>query len=162
MMTKFYLPHRKAENALYNDDIIYTPDITVFKSDTDFPEMLPEEEWYNVDVLTCAAPNLRDQDIYDPYSKHTGGTGGLSAEELRRLIEKRVRRIFEVAAYEKNEVLILGAFGCGAFRNPPEMVAEVFRKVTAEYRQRFEVIEFAVYCSSYETANYDAFAAAFA
>ena len=46
--------------------IIYTPDITVFKSDTDFPEILPESEWYKVDVLTCAAPNLRDHDIYDP------------------------------------------------------------------------------------------------
>ena len=161
MMTKFYLPHRKAGSTLYNDDIIYTPAITVFKSDTDFPEMLPESEWYKVDVLTCAAPNLRDHDIYDPYSDHTSGAGSLSTEELQALIEKRVRRIFEVAAYEENEVLILGAFGCGAFRNPPELVAEVFRKVTEEYLYRFEIIEFAVYCRGTETENYLAFSKAF-
>ena len=161
MMTKFYLPHQEAKNTLYNDDIIYTPAVTVFKSDTDFPEMLPEEEWYEVDVLTCAAPNLRDQDIYDPYSDHSGGSGSISTEDLQKLIEKRVRRIYEVAAYEENEVLILGAFGCGAFRNPPELVAEVFRKVTEEYQHSFETIEFAIFCSSYETENYQAFRKAF-
>ena len=123
--------------------------------------MLPESEWYKVDVLTCAAPNLRDHDIYDPYSDHTSGAGSLSTEELQALIEKRVRRIFEVAAYEENEVLILGAFGCGAFRNPPELVAEVFRKVTEEYLYRFEIIEFAVYCRGTETENYLAFSKAF-
>ena len=161
MMTKFYLPHREAKNTLYNDDIIYTPAVTVFKGDTDFPEMLPEEDWYEVDVLTCAAPNLRDQDQYDPYSDHSDGSGSLSTEELKKLIEKRVRRIYEVAAYEENEVFIAGAFGCGAFRNPPELVAEVFRKVTEEYRHFFETIEFAVFCSSYETENYKAFCKAF-
>jgi uncharacterized protein (TIGR02452 family) len=31
-------------------------------------------------------------------------------------------------------VLILGAFGCGAFGNPPEVVAKAFRQVLAEQR----------------------------
>ena len=161
MMTDFYLPHREAKDTLYNDDIIYTPGITVFKSDTDFPEMLPEEKWYSVDVLTCAAPNLRDYDIRDTVSGKGGGSGSLSAEDLRELIEKRVRRIYEIAAYEENEVLILGAFGCGAFRNPPATVAEAFRKVTDDYIHRFETVEFAVFCADYETANYNAFSEAF-
>lgn len=67
------------------------------------------------------------------------------------------RRIYEIAAYEENKVLIVGAFGCGAFRNPPELVAEAFRKVSEEYRHSFETLEFAIYCSSYETNNYQAF-----
>ena len=50
------LLHRKAENPLYNDDCIYTPDVTVFKTDTSVPEKLAEKDWYQVDVLTCAAP----------------------------------------------------------------------------------------------------------
>ena len=55
------------------------------------------------------------------------------------------------------EVLILGAFGCGAFCNPPELVAEVFAKFTEKYRECFEVIEYAVFYTERETANYVAF-----
>ena len=58
----------EADNPLYNDDIIYTQDITVFKSDTHFPEMLPEEEWYNVDVLTSAARSAIRQRSWRRYS----------------------------------------------------------------------------------------------
>ena len=46
--------------SLSNDDIIYTPGIVVFKTDTAAPVTMPESEWYEVDVITCAAPNLRD------------------------------------------------------------------------------------------------------
>ena len=59
MWNKFYGPHRKAENPLYNDDCIFTPSVKVFKSDINFPELLQEDKWWNVDVITCAAPNLR-------------------------------------------------------------------------------------------------------
>ena len=57
MLEVFYQPH-KLLNVLYNDDIIYTPDVVVFKEDTSKANMLPKEEWYPVDVITCAAPNL--------------------------------------------------------------------------------------------------------
>lgn len=53
MWNKFYIPHRRADNPIHNDDIIYTPDVWVCKSDVDFPERLREEEWYQVDVITC-------------------------------------------------------------------------------------------------------------
>lgn len=55
----FYGPHRKAGDPLYNDDCIYTPGVYVCKSDVSFPERMEEKDWYQVDVLTCAAPNLR-------------------------------------------------------------------------------------------------------
>ena len=61
MWQEFYLPHRRAGDSLHNDDCIYTPGAVVFKSDTASPELLPRERWYTVDVLTCAAPNLREQ-----------------------------------------------------------------------------------------------------
>ena len=47
--------------ALYNDDCIYTPDVTIFKSDISFLELLPQNKWQTVDVITCAAPNLRER-----------------------------------------------------------------------------------------------------
>ena len=55
----FYMPHRKARNPLYNDDIIYSPGVCVIKNDSAKAEMLAEEDWYKVNVITCAAPNLR-------------------------------------------------------------------------------------------------------
>ena len=60
MWNEFYTPHRNADNPLYNDDCIFTPGVKVFKSDINFPELLPEAEWWDVDVITCAAPNLRN------------------------------------------------------------------------------------------------------
>ena len=69
----------------------------------------------------------------------------------------RIRRIFEVAVVNENEVLILGAFGCGAFRNPPEIVAKVFYNVMQDYLGCFDTIEYAVYHTERELANYEAF-----
>ena len=54
-------------------------------------------------------------------------------------------------------MLILGAFGCGAFRNPPEIVAKVFNTVMQDYLCYFDTIEYAVYHTEREVANYEAF-----
>ena len=59
MWHQFYQPHRKAGDPLYNDDLLYTPGIVVFKTDTSAPERMEEKDWYQVDIITCAAPNLR-------------------------------------------------------------------------------------------------------
>lgn len=61
MWEGFYKPHRDAHDPIHNDDIIYTPGVAVFKTDTTAPQLLPESEWYDVDIITCAAPNLRNQ-----------------------------------------------------------------------------------------------------
>ena len=156
-MQGFYLPHRKAGNPLYNDDIIYSPDVYVFKSDTAEPTRLEKADWYSVNVITCAAPNLRDRP-----SNHMNPNAGtsparISRKDLHSLLETRIRRIFQTAAAEENEVLILGAFGCGAFRNPPDVVADVFRLVTQEFQRRFETIEYAVFHTDRELENYRAF-----
>ena len=42
-------------------------------------------------------------------------------------------------------MLILGAFGCGAFQNPPEVVARAYKEVLAEFEYDFDTVEFAVY-----------------
>ncbi|MDD2958573.1 MAG: TIGR02452 family protein [Lachnospiraceae bacterium] len=159
---EFHLKHKNAlqagtMNVTYNDDCIYSPGIVVFKSDTDHPEALPEQEWYSIDVITCAAPNLRKNPVnsMNPY----GGKKPveLSEDELKALHIKRMRRILDIAKAEQEEVVILGAFGCGAFANPPEVVAAAMKEVVEEYRYDFETIEFAVYCGSRDTKNYDVF-----
>lgn len=154
---KFYAPHRRARDPLHNDDCIYTPGVMVFKADTDYPQLLPEEKWYPVNVLTCAAPNLRER----PSNEMNAGDGDaavhISREELQTLHEKRMRKVLEIAWRKGNEVVILGAFGCGAFRNPPAVVAQAMKTVVQECRKNFETIEFAVYCSPRDDANYRVF-----
>ena len=46
-----------------------------------------------------------------------------------------------IAAAEGNGVMILGAFGCGALCNPPEIVAEAMRTIVQEYRSHFQAIK---------------------
>ena len=81
----------------------------------------------------------------------------ISREELQVLHEKRMRRVLEIAWRKGNEVVILGAFGCGAFRNPPAVVAQAMKTVVQEYRKNFETIEFAVYCRTQYDTNYRVF-----
>ena len=157
MWKGFYAPHRAQKNPLHNDDCIYTPGVVVFKTDTAAPMAMPPEEWYTVDVLTCAAPNLRER----PSNRMNDGDGHIrtkiSRGELRQLHVKRMRRILGIAAEEGSEVIILGAFGCGAFCNPPEIVAEAMKTSIQEYRMAFETIEFAVYCPPHDSRNYQVF-----
>ena len=154
---RFYNPHRKARTPLHNDDILYTKNITVFKSDTTSPKLLPENEWYDVDVITCAAPNLRE----NPSNRYNLGDVNqrliLNNEELYSLHEKRDSRIFDAAASQNVDVLVLGAFGCGAFMNDPKVVAKVMLSLAKKYAHFFKTIEFAVYCPLYNDLNYRAF-----
>lgn len=157
MWDGFYNPHRAASDPVHNDDIIYTPGVVVFKTDTSAPVTMPESEWYEVDVITCAAPNLRDNPS-NPYNQNDGMRKvKISDKELLEIHEKRLRRILDVAAYNDDEVVILGAFGCGAFQNKPEVVARAAANVIGDYLNAFRIIEFAVYCSPRDLRNYDVF-----
>lgn len=157
MWDGFYNPHRAAADPIHNDDLIYTPDVIVFKTDTSNPKLMPESEWYKVDVVTCAAPNLKANptNIFNP------GDGNkqviVKDNELLAIHEKRLRRILDVAANNGAEAIILGAFGCGAFKNKPEVVALAAKNVIKDYLHAFKVIEYAVYCSPRDDRNYKTF-----
>lgn len=157
MWAGFYSPHRAEQNPLHNDDCIYTPEVVVFKSDTSSPVVLQEKDWYVVDVITCAAPNLRER----PSNMMNSGDGHkaavISYDDLQALHEKRLTRILDIALAEGDEVVILGAFGCGAFENNPEVVARAAKNVIGRYMHAFKVIEFAVYCSPRDDTNYKVF-----
>ena len=126
------------------DDLIYIPEVTVFKTDESIPKLKDEDAWFNTGVIVSAAPALFDD--YD-------------VNQYRKVMTERIRRILDLAAKEKVEVLILGAFGCGAFKNPPEIVADIFAGLIKNYS--FETVEFAVFCRN-NTKNYDVFESRFA
>lgn len=158
MRKGFYEPHRAAGDPIHNDDIIYTPGVLVFKRDDPYPRLMPEDQWFHVNVITCAAPNLRNK----PTNRYNTGDGqgavSLTDTELQELHEKRLRRILDVALSEGNDTVILGAFGCGAFKNDPEVVARAANRVIRDYRHAFRNIEFAVYCApSQGDRNYKIF-----
>lgn len=157
MWNGFYKPHRNVQNPIHNDDIIYTQDVVVFKTDTAYPELMEESDWYLTNVITCAAPNLREH----PSNRYNSGDGNkavkISDKELMAIHEKRLKKILDVAAMEGNEVIILGAFGCGAFANDPSVVAQAAKNVIEDYKYSFKTIEFAVYCSPRDERNYKIF-----
>ena len=137
MREPFYQKHIRQYEAkeignIGNDDLIYTPDVVVFKTDerTDpiYPKMMERSEWYKVDVITCAAPEMRRMRSVPA--------------NYEEIITSRVKKILDVAAKERVEVLILGAWGCGAFMNDSKVVANAFYSLLENYN--FEVVEFAL------------------
>lgn len=149
----YYDFHRQSHDALYTDACIYTPDILVIKTDDDSPERMEEKFWCRLDVISCAAPNLRER----PSNAMNPGPSRpvrITPEALLKLLKQRVCRILSVAAQNKEDILILGAFGCGAFRNPPEIAARAWAEVLPEFYGVFEKVHFAVYCRPDDMKNY--------
>lgn len=130
----------------WNDDLMYFHDITVFKSDEDIPQLMDEGERYNVDVIVSAAPQVMrinpDLSVLEP------------------ILRKRIKRILDVVYQQKAEVLILWAYGCWAFRNPPKLVAKIFKEELQNYD--FEIVEFPIFGRDfYWRTNQEVFSAVF-
>lgn len=150
----FYQEHqRRIQNRTMgrenSDDCIFTPGVVCFKEDDFNCALLLEPAWFTVDMITCSAPDQR----YD----QNGNSYRPTPEALLDRFTHRIERIFQIAALHKADVLILGAFGCGAFRNDPRIVAKAFEAVVSKYRTSFETIEFAVYCRDESSENLRAF-----
>lgn len=150
---EFYKPHRDELNALHNDDIIWTPDVIVFKDD-DY-NLLPEDEWKTISVITCAAPNLREKNV-DMFNVDKAIDRKVSNEELYMIHVKRAKRIIAVATKKGVTNLVLGAFGCGAFRNDPETVARALKDAITEMKVPELNIELAIYDGPYSN-NFEIF-----
>lgn len=129
----FYGYHRQMQHYFFSDRLIYTRDVTVFKDDEPVPRLMPEYKWFDVDVITCSAPYLGKR-------KYTNN------KALKELFKGRIKNIFEASADNGADVLILGAFGCGAFKNPSTVVANAFFEtiIENEYQKCFKHIVFAI------------------
>lgn len=150
LVRHYYKWNQKNTGDMGSDRIIYSPEVTVFKSDDLYPENLPE--WFQVDVITCAAP------YYDPGKKKP-----VTLDKLEEVFENRIRNILEIAIANDVDNLVLGAFGCGAFNNPPKLVAKVCRRLLIDnrYANYFEKVVFAIKKSGDACPNLEAFREAF-
>ena len=123
------------------DDLLYVPDVVVFKTDESAPKMLPKEQRYTVDIIVSAAPYFDRGECFGLIEYHMGMTS-------------RIRKILEIAQKNGVEVLILGAYGCGAFKNPPEIIADIFKGLLKYYY--FPRVEFAI-AGHTKNQNFDIF-----
>ena len=67
----------------------------------------------------------------------------------KNLIEpskEKIRTILRICGEFNHDCLILGAFGCGAFRNPPNHMAKLFKEVfnEIEFENKFKIVVFAI------------------
>lgn len=142
---------------LASDKIIYSSDVTVIRQDNNYvPLEIPafqqkySRDWYRIDVITAAAPCFRNTQQASQY------------QGLEELFIRRIENIFETAIEHNVQILILGAFGCGAFHNPPVTVAKAFHHVFSEcrnkrYRYAFEAVCFAIMRNQVYSNNIEAF-----
>lgn len=108
--------NKNQSSFLYSDYMIYSPDTVFWFDDNGNTLKTP----FLVDVVTSPAPNK-------------GAMMQHNRKDEMALIEKifleRMDYILHYANYQKVECLILGAWGCGVFRNNPEEVASYFKKL---------------------------------
>ena len=70
---------------------------------------------------------------------------------------KRITAQFNTLKKSSIKHVVLGAHGCGAFLNPSEKVAELYKKVISEFYNDFHVIAFAIFNAGYGPGNYSIF-----
>ncbi|MEV1157103.1 TIGR02452 family protein [Micromonospora chokoriensis] len=127
---EFYAFHREQGDLRYSDRVIYSPLVPVFRDDRG--NLLDQS--YTTSFLTAAAPNLgaivRNQPTH--------------ATDVPGVLARRARRVLEVAAAHGHRTIVLGAWGCGVFRNDPATVAGAFAEAL-QVVDRFDHVVFAIH-----------------
>ena len=103
--------------------------VSLLSSQNDDGDLLPLP--YHVGIITCPAPNA-----------------GVINDRIdsRNIMSERIKRVLYVFKAHKHDTLLLGAFGCGVFKNNPYDVALIFREQLESnlYRNSFRRIVFAI------------------
>ena len=151
----YYKHHHDLNTSKASDSLIYTEGVVICKTDDDHPKRMVQDDWVKVDVITIAAPDLRTKS--NMYAAIVGNGSFMNNAELFGYHVKRAIHMLTVAASKGADILVLGAFGCGAFQNDPSVVARAYKVALEEFPKVFDKIEFAVYCSPRDQRNYEEF-----
>lgn len=113
---------------------IYTPDVTVFRAEESAGYELPDAP-YQVSVISVAGINRPD----------LTAEGLLTPHMVQGTLHK-IRTILRIGLLHGHDSLVLGALGCGAFRNPPRHIAKLFHETLneEEFRNKYKRIVFAI------------------
>ena len=122
---KYYQVNRNNDrDGLCTDTVIYLPNVTIFKDDRDYLEL---ESPFKYDIITCPAPSCH-----------------LYPNEALFIYDRRIEQIVLSAIKNNVECLVLGAWGCGAFRQDKILIAQSFEAIVDKYSGYFKSIVFAM------------------
>ena len=126
-----YRAHAGTRGGFYTNYAIYSPGVPVFRDDDG--ELLSEP--YRVAFVTSPAVNA---------GTYLGEGKGRQAEVTREMRE-RVRKVLHLMAAHGHDAAVLGAWGCGVFRNDPEVIADLFRDaLRTRFAGAFKRVVFAI------------------
>ena len=146
----FYDYHRGLGTCVYSDRMIWTPRCPVFRDDAGHFLKHP----YPVDFISSPAPNAGALAANEPDKTRT----------VPDVLRERSRKMLALARDRGCDALVLGAWGCGVFRNDPREVASVFSshlKGEGPFRGAFRKVVFSVLDRSEELNTFAAFSSQF-
>jgi uncharacterized protein (TIGR02452 family) len=131
----YYDINRASDSLLYSDYVIYSPKVPWFRVRN--RELL--DDVFLASVITAPAPNAGQALRRDPEC----------SPEIASTLRQRAGIILAIARDHGHRSLLLGAWGCGVFRNDPNMVADVFGEWLKDRRFLgcFDRVTFAIYTS---------------
>lgn len=128
---EYYTIHRAMESCFYTDTMIYSPKVPIFRKDKG--ELLPKPVLCN--FITSPAVNAGVVKRQEPEREG----------EIFGAMDVRTDKMLALALNKGNETLILGAWGCGVFKNDPKEIAELFKKhLLGMYKNKFKRVVFAI------------------
>lgn len=142
----YYEKNRRCKSSLYTNHLIYSPSVPVFRDDSD--ELLTEP--YVVSVITSPAVNAGAVKKNEPDA----------VSLIETTMMHRIRSLLMVAIEHEHKSIVLGAWGCGVFKNEPSQIATWFKEVLMNDRRfigAFENVVFAVLDNTPGLINYKAF-----
>jgi uncharacterized protein (TIGR02452 family) len=114
---------------------LWSPGVTIFKKGpTGYYDYMNQPGCTNVITIPAVQrPELTEN-------------GEAFKESHGRMWRNKIRTLFRVAKINKKTKLVLGAFGCGAYGNPPALVAGLFKEILEEpeFKGAFDEICFAI------------------
>lgn len=127
----WYESHKNClHKGMYENQSLLSKDISIVMSAPG--EILPKQQRMQVDVLTCAAPNWSGGIRYN----------SVPSAVMNHTTKERINYVLQIMSDGCYDNVILGAFGCGVFRNDPLFVARVFKEYISKYS--FNNIIFAI------------------
>lgn len=128
----YYKANRQSETCLYTDHIIYSPHVPILKDEAG--KLL--DDYCPVAVITAPAVNtgvvLRNEPA--------------NIEKIEPYMSRRIDMVLAICQKHQHETLVLGAWGCGVFRNDPVVIARMFKeKLAGSYRNQFKRVVFSIY-----------------
>lgn len=146
ILSKFYYPHMATAEKTVGD-IIYTPDVTVFRRDNEYHELMNEMDWYHTDVISVTPPVV---------STYYGKLINSNEKNIWAALEKRITRALTAAARAGIEAVVLPPFGCSStsYDYDPKMVAKVLARACNKFRGCFKAIEIALFSGPTDRVNY--------